>query len=211
MSPAKSPPSSSPITLSPAQVLARLEAGNRRFVKGDLADRPCGDDVQACAGAQYPVAAVLACIDSRVPVETVFDQGIGDLCVARVAGNVVNDDILGSLEFACEVLGARAVIVLGHTNCGAVDGAISGFELGNLGGVLRKIEPAIRTTRRRLDPAEAAFSDLVCEANVRTGLAAIRRQSALLAGKEKAGDIVIEGAVYDVSTGLVRFFSGPAS
>jgi carbonic anhydrase len=180
-------------------------------VKGDLVDRPCGDHVQACAAAQYPVAAVLGCIDSRVPVEAVFDQGIGDLCVARVAGNVVNDDILGSLEFACEVLGARAVIVLGHTNCGAIDGAISGAELGNLGGVIKKIEPAIRTARRRLDPAEPAFSGVVCEANVKSGLASIRRRSPLLAAKEKARDIVIEGAVYDVSTGLVRFFSGSSA
>lgn len=211
MSPAKSPPSSSPTTLSPARVLARLEAGNRRFVKGDLLERPSRDHVHACAGAQYPVAAVLGCIDSRVPVETVFDQGIGDLCVARVAGNIVNDDILGSLEFACEVLGARAVVVLGHTKCGAVDGAISGAELGNLGGVIRKIEPAIRTARRRLDPAEPAFSNLVCEANVRSGLATIRRRSPLLAAKEKARDIVIEGAVYNVETGSVRFFSGSAT
>lgn len=211
MSPTKTPPSSSPVTLSPAQVLARLETGNRRFVKGDLLERPSRDHVHACAGAQYPVAAVLGCIDSRVPVETVFDQGIGDLCVARVAGNVVNDDILGSLEFACEVLGARAVIVLGHTKCGAVEGAIAGAELGNLGGVIKRIEPAIRTARRRLDPAEPAFSGLVCEANVRSGLATIRRQSPLLAAKEKARDIVIEGAVYDVETGIVRFFSGSAT
>jgi len=182
-----------------------LREGNARFVGGTPAQRDYSAQVSATAGGQYPFAVVLGCIDSRVPVETVFDQGIGDIFSARVAGNIVNGDLLGSMEFACNLAGSKAVVVLGHTACGAVKGAIAGAELGNLTGLVRKIEPAVAAVEGERDTDNAAYVDQVAEVNVRQVLDQIRADSPVLAGMESDGSIALVGAMYDVSTGQVRF------
>jgi carbonic anhydrase len=186
--------------MTPAEAIQRLKDGNRRFVTDALLDRPWSEHVAATAEGQYPFAAVLGCIDSRVPVEKVFDQGLGDLLTARVAGNVVNADVLGSLEFACRIAGSKVVVVLGHTSCGAVKGAIDQVELGNLTGLLGKIRPAIEAAGNR-----SRDEDYVAELNVGRSIDAIRHGSPVLAEMEQQGEIVICGAMYDLGTGEVRF------
>jgi carbonic anhydrase len=188
---------------TPEAALARLRAGNARFVAGTPIERDLHEQIKETAGGQYPFAILLGCVDSRVPVETVFDQGIGDVFAARVAGNVVNGDLLGSMEFACKLAGSKAVIVLGHTSCGAVKGSIAGARLGNLTGLVKKIEPAIDATEA--DPEADDYADKVAETNVRLTLSAIRDQSDTLAEMERDGEIVIVGAMYDVATGAVHF------
>ena len=189
--------------MTPQGALARLRDGNARFVAGATVERDLHDQVRETSSGQFPFAILLGCVDSRVPVETVFDQGIGDVFAARVAGNVINEDLLGSMEFACKIAGSKAVVVLGHTSCGAVKGAIAGARLGNLTGLVKKIEPAIDATEA--DPQGDGFADLVAETNVRLGVSAIREQSETLAEMERDGEIVIVGAMYDVATGAVRF------
>lgn len=191
--------------LAPAAALDRLRDGNRRFLAAETLDRLLLDQVRETASEQFPFAVVLGCIDSRVPVETVFDQGIGDIFTARVAGNVVNADVLGSMEFACRIIGSKAILVLGHTSCGAVEGAIAEVELGNLTELVGKVRPAVETVRERVDDEEPGFADLVSEENVRRTLATIRDGSPVLAAMEADGEIALAGAVYDVSTGMVRF------
>lgn len=208
MTPTRTPAPDPRRSLTPIEAVERLQEGNRRFVSEQLLERAWGDAVRASSTAQYPFAAVLGCIDSRVPVEKVFDQGIGDLFVARVAGNVLNEDILGSLEFACAVMGAAAVVVLGHTACGAVDGAIAGARLGSLTGLLQKIEPAIDRVRSVTADDTPGFADRVSEANVELVVEAIRQSSDVLRELEDSGRILVVGAVYDVSTGLVGFLNG---
>lgn len=191
--------------LTPQAALDMLRDGNRRFVNGTPASRDLMEQVKATAAGQYPFAVVLGCIDSRVPVETVFDQGIGDIFAARVAGNVANEDLLGSMEFACGLAGSKVVVVLGHTSCGAVMGAIGNAELGNLTGLLGKIEPAVQSVNGTRDVEDAAYVDRVAEANVRHVLEDVRTRSPVLAQMEAAGDILIVGAMYDVGSGAVRF------
>ena len=191
--------------LSPAAALEMLRSGNQRFVAGTPANRDLAAQVRSTAGGQYPFAVVLGCIDSRVPIETVFDQGIGDIFAARVAGNIVNGDLLGSMEFACNLAGSKVVVVLGHTSCGAVKGAISQARLGNLTGLVQKIEPAVAAVEGERDATNDPYVDQVAETNVRMTLDAIRSQSEVLAGMEESGDILLVGAMYDVSSGEVRF------
>ncbi len=148
---------------------------------------------------------MLGCIDSRVPSLRVFDQGIGDIFVARVAGNVLNQDILGSLEFACRIAGAKVVVVMGHTACGAIKGAIDDAELGHLTGLLEKIEPSVAQTPGERDSRDADFVDRVAERNVGHVIDQIRRESEVLAGMEAAGQVLLAGAMYDVATGETRF------
>lgn len=192
-------------SVTPTAALDRLRTGNRRFLAGKTLDRPLLDQVRETASGQFPFAAILGCIDSRIPVETVFDQGIGDVFTARVAGNVVNADLLGSLEFACKMAGAKAIVVLGHTSCGAVGGAIAGAELGKLTELLNKIRPAVERIRESMSDEEPGFADYVSEENVRQTLATIRAGSPVLAAMEAEGEIALAGAMYDVSTGEVRF------
>jgi carbonic anhydrase len=189
--------------MTPQGALARLRDGNARFVAGATVERDLHDQVRETSSGQFPFAILLGCVDSRVPVETVFDQGIGDVFAARVAGNVINEDLLGSMEFACKIAGSKAVVVLGHTSCGAVKGSIAGARLGNLTGLVKKIEPAIDATDA--DPQGDGFADQVSETNVRLSVSAIREQSETLAEMERDGEIVIVGAMYDVATGAVRF------
>ena len=191
--------------VTPDAALALLADGNARFVAATPARRDYGDQIRATAAAQYPFAVVLGCIDSRVPIETVFDQGIGDIFAARIAGNIVNTEILGSMEFACRLAGSKLVVVLGHTSCGAVKGAISSARLGNLTQLVQKIEPAVEAIEGERDVDDAVYVDGVAEENVRMVIAEIRRDSSVLATMEQEGEIRIVGGMYDVSTGAVRF------
>ncbi len=191
--------------VTPDAALALLAEGNARFVAGTPARRDYSDQIRATAAGQYPFAVVLGCIDSRVPIETVFDQGIGDIFAARVAGNIVNTELLGSMEFACRLAGSKLVVVLGHTSCGAVKGAISSARLGNLTQLVQKIEPAVEAIEGERDVDNADYVDGVAEENVRMVIAEVRRESAVLATMEQEGEIRIVGGIYDVSTGVVRF------
>jgi carbonic anhydrase len=193
--------------MTPAQVIEELKNGNQRFRSGTMAPRNYLAEKRASASGQYPAAVVLGCLDSRVPAEIVFDTGIGDTFIGRVAGNVVNDDMLGSMEFACGVSGAKVVLVLGHTACGAVKGAIDDVEFGNLTGLLARIKPAITATKfdGEKSSKNESYVDAVARTNVVLGLEAIRRRSPILEDLEKKGTIKITGAMYDLSNGMVDF------
>ena len=193
--------------MTPGQVLDALKKGNERFRTGKTAPRDYRDQQRASAAGQYPAAVVLGCIDSRAPAEIIFDAGIGDAFNARIAGNVVNDDLLGSLEFACAVAGAKVLLLFGHTACGAIKGAIDDVEMGNLTGLLARVKPAITATT--FDGAKssknAAYVDAVARNNVLLGLDNIRRRSPILADLEKKHSILIVGGMYDLVTGIVEF------
>jgi len=195
--------------MTPQTALAELKAGNARFVAGTPLRRDFPAQVQATASGQYPFAVVLSCLDSRQPIEIVLDQGIGDIFSARVAGNVLDDDILGSMEFACKVSGAKLIAVIGHSNCGAIKGAVDDVELGNLTGLLTKIKPAIDAVPADVQPRttkNATFVGQVAEANVRLVMKEIRERSPILREMLDAGQIVLVGGMYDLSTGRVQFY-----
>jgi carbonic anhydrase len=193
--------------LTPQKALQLLKDGNARFVESQRADRSLLEQVKATATGQYPFAVVLSCIDSRVPAEIVLDQGIGDVFSARLAGNIVNGDVLGSMEFACKLAGSKLIVVMGHTSCGAVKGACDGAELGNLTGLLQKIEPAVATVRKEGDLPRDQLVQKVAELNVDNVIAEIRSKSAVLDQMISAGEIGIVGAMYSVETGAVEFGS----
>ena len=196
--------------MTPESALAELKAGNARFVSGHPLNRNNLEDVKTTASGQYPIAVVLSCLDSRKPIEIVLDQGIGDIFSARIAGNVVNDDILGSMEFACKVSGSKLIVVMGHSNCGAVKGAIDNVELGNLTGLLDKIKPAINDVPDDGQPRTSKnpeFVDKVAEANVRLVMKQIPERSPILKEMIDSGQIGLVGGMYDLSTGKVRFFN----
>ena len=179
-----------------------LKEGNQRFLNKNEIKRDLHVQVNQTSGGQFPYAAVLSCIDSRVPVELTFDQGIGDIFSARVAGNIINEDILGSIEYACGVAGSKAILVLGHTKCGAVTAACQGVELGNITALLSKVKPAIKEVQERTGQLEV---EEVTKSNVNQSIQEIREKSALLADLEKEGKIKIVGAVYHVEDGRVTF------
>ena len=192
--------------MTPLQVIEELKKGNERFRTGKMAPRDYRAEKRSSAAGQYPAAVVLACVDSRVPAEIVFDAGIGDIFTGRVAGNVVNDDMLGSMEFGCAVSGSKLVLVVGHTACGAVKGAIDDVVLGNLTGLLARIKPALTATKFEGERSSknASYVDAVARTNVVLTIAEIRRRSPTLEGLEKKGSIKIIGAMYDVTTGVVE-------
>jgi carbonic anhydrase len=195
--------------LSPEDALAKLRAGNARFVAGHSQVRNLPEKVRATAPAQYPFAVILSCLDSRQPIEIVFDQGPGDVFSARVAGNVLNPDILGSMEFACKVSGAKLIAVVGHSNCGAIKGAVDDVQLGSLTGLLARIKPAIAGVPENGQPRTSRndeFVQKVAEANVRLVKQQIREQSPILREMLDAGTIGLAGGMYDLSTGEVHFF-----
>ena len=194
-------------SMSPSEVIDELKKGNERFRTGKMSPRDYLAEKRASAAGQYPAAVVLGCLDSRVPAEIIFDTGIGDAFVGRVAGNVVNDDMLGSMEFACGVSGAKLVLVLGHTACGAVKGAIDDVVLGNLTGLLARIKPAISATKfdGEKSSKNGPYVDAVARTNVVLALGEIRRRSPILEDLEKKGSIKITGAMYDLSAGTVEF------
>jgi carbonic anhydrase len=207
---ASAPTKESQAAMTPQSALAELRAGNARFVAGHPLKRNLPADVKATASGQYPFAVVLSCLDSRQPIEIVLDQGIGDIFSARVAGSVLNGDILGSMEFACKVSGAKLIVVIGHSNCGAIKGAVDGVELGNLTGLLSKIQPAISEVPANVQPRTSKnpeFVDQVAEANVRLVMREIRERSPILREMLDAGQIGLVGGMYDLSTGEVRFLS----
>lgn len=195
-------------TLTPDQIIEMMKQGNERFRAGKMSPHDYLAQKRATAAGQYPAAVILSCIDSRAPAEIILDTRIGDTFNARIAGNISNDDILGSLEFACAVAGAKVVLVMGHTACGAIKGAIDGAQLGNLTGLLDKIKPAVDATHYEGERTSknGEFVDEVAKTNVRLTIGAIRKRSEVLAGLEKDGKIKLVGSMYRLAGGRVDFF-----
>lgn len=197
-------------SMTPAQALQILKDGNARFTANLKANRNLLQQVNETRDGQWPFAVVLSCIDSRTSAELTFDQGIGDIFSVRIAGNFLNDDILGSMEFACRVAGAKLVVVLGHSQCGAIKGACDAVELGHLTGMLQKIQPAVDAVAEPRDPgsrtsANASFVEAVAHTNVIRTVEAIAKRSNVLREMDDAGEIDIVGGMYEISTGAVEF------
>jgi carbonic anhydrase len=194
--------------LTPDDTIALMQKGNERFRLGKESPHDYLAQQKASAKGQFPAAVVLSCIDSRAPAETIMDLGIGDVFNARVAGNIANDDILGSMEFGCKVAGAKVVLVMGHTACGAIKGAIDKVQLGKLTGLLAKIRPAVEATRYQGERSAKNydFVDAVARKNVELTIADIRGRSVVLAELVSSGSVKVVGAMYNLETGLVEFF-----
>jgi carbonic anhydrase len=198
-------------TLTPEKAVAFLKEGNLRFQNNLKANRNLLEQVNDTSTGQFPFATILSCIDSRVSAELVFDQGLGDVFSIRIAGNFVNEDILGSMEFACKLAGTKVVIVLGHTSCGAIKGACDNAKLGNLTALINKIKPAVRAVKtpeeeHLRNSSNLDFVNSVAEKNIYMTIDNIRQQSSVLEEMETEGSIKIIGAMYDVSNGLVTFY-----
>jgi len=196
--------------MTPEKSITYLKEGNLRFQNNLSANRNLLEQVKDTRQGQFPFATILSCIDSRIPAEMVFDQGIGDLFSIRIAGNFINDDILGSMEFACKLAGSKVVVVLGHTSCGAVKGACDGAELGKLTGMLNKIKPAVNAVTSPSEASQrtsqnAEFVNAVSAKNVEFSIDGIRSGSEVLTEMERNGEIRIVGAMYDVASGKVTF------
>lgn len=197
--------------LTPDEVLVQLKEGNRRFVENRLTPRDYKAQAAATADGQYPKAVILSCLDSRVPPEIVFDQGIGDLFVGRVAGNFENVDMLGSLEFATKAAGSKAIVVLGHTQCGAIKGAVAGVDMGNLTAMLENFDEVVARARAHLAEMQAAGVDTdavvqeAIEENVRQTIADILAHSEIISELVANGEVVVAGGVYDLATGEVTW------
>ncbi|MDG1039218.1 MAG: carbonic anhydrase family protein [Polaribacter sp.] len=197
--------------MTPQKALDTLKEGNQRFQNNIKTNRNLTEQVSDTSSGQYPFATILSCIDSRVSSELIFDQGIGDIFSARVAGNFVNEDILGSMEFACKLAGTKAIVVLGHTACGAIKGACDDAKLGNLTGLLNKLKPAVNAV---IEPKDASlrnssnmnFVNEVSDKNVHMTIDNIRNQSPILKEMEDKGEITIVGAMYDITDGSVTFY-----
>ena len=190
--------------LTPTSALEKLKNGNARFVERNMRTRDWMAKVPATASGQHPFAAILACMDSRNPIEIIFDQGIGDVFGIRIAGNIVNDDELGSMEYATKVVGVKLIVVLGHTSCGAVKGAIDDAKLGNLTGLLAKIRPAVSASGPG-SSKDDAYVTKVAQANVSQAIKEIREKSPTIKEQLDAGTVDLVGAMYDVSSGKVTF------
>lgn len=195
--------------LTPVEAIDVLRNGNARFVNNLRANRNLLQQVNETSDGQHPLAIVLSCIDSRTSAELIFDQGLGDIFSCRVAGNVLNDDILGSMEFACKVAGAKAIVVLGHTKCGAIRGACDGVRMGNLTSLLEKIDDAIALeTETVIDrrSSNAEFVERVAEHNVLLVKRQVTERSPLLAAMIQDSELALLGGMYDVDTGEVEFY-----
>lgn len=192
--------------LTPQLAHQILVEGNERFVQNVKAQRNLKEQVLETSEGQYPFAVILSCIDSRVPAELVFDQGIGDVFSIRVAGNIVNEDVLGSMEYGCKVAGSKIIVVMGHTKCGAVTAACNHVELGNITPLLEKIKPAVKAIESKAFTMDDDAIEEVSVLNVKLSIDRIRKESSILSNLEKEGAIEIVGALYDVSTGKVDFF-----
>ena len=194
--------------ITPQDAVKMLAEGNKRFINNQKADRNLMEQVKQTSTGQHPFAIVLSCIDSRTSSELIFDLGMGDIFNARIAGNIVNEDILGSMEFACKVAGSKLIVVLGHTKCGAVKGACDHVELGNLTGLVNKIEPAVSAvqTEGPRNSSNAEFVEKVAEENVYQAINEIQKKSPILKEMLDSGEIGIIGGMYDVSTGQVEFY-----
>lgn len=192
--------------LTPKEALNILIEGNKRFVKNKTTHKDLQNQVVATSKGQYPFAVILSCIDSRVPTELIFDLGIGDVFSVKVAGNIINEDVLGSMEYACKVAGSKIVVVLGHTKCGAVTSACNNIELGNITPLLHKIKPAVDLFRTGDEKVEGDTIEKVSIENVKLSKKQILKESPILNEMELNGEIEIIGASYDVSTGIIHFF-----
>lgn len=198
-------------TMTPQKSLHYLKEGNVRFQNNLKANRNLLEQVNHTSEGQFPFATILSCIDSRVSAELVFDQGLGDIFSVRIAGNFVNEDILGSMEFACKLAGTKLIVVLGHSSCGAIKGACDDAKLGNLTNMLAKIKPAVAAVEEPKDAnyrnsKNTEFVDNVATKNVQLTIARIIQESPVLAEMQKDDEIRIIGAMYDISTGAVNFF-----
>ncbi|WP_297707825.1 carbonic anhydrase family protein, partial [uncultured Eudoraea sp.] len=192
--------------ITPNKAIELLKEGNQRFVASNMANRDLLDQVNDTASGQYPFATVLSCIDSRVSAELIFDQGVGDIFSARVAGNIVNEDLLGSIEFACKLAGTKVLVILGHTACGAVKGACDGAKLGNLTILLDKIMPAVNAVSQPSDAGQRNSKNIdfvndVAVKNVHMTIENTRNMSPVLKEMEDNGEIKIVGAMYDINNG----------
>ena len=200
--------------MTPARALELLKAGNARFVESRMLDHDLAEEREATAAGQFPLAAIVGCIDSRASNELIFDQSIGDIFSTRVAGNYIDDGVLGGLEFACALAGARLVLVVGHNDCGAVKGACDDLVFGNLTQTLANIKPAVaavpgfETDRSANNPA---FVEAVTLENVKLSLVRIRERSAVLRDMEAAGEIALQGGLYDLESGRVSFLQSAIS
>ena len=193
--------------LTPKDAHRILVEGNKRFVQNVKAQRDLRAQVLETSGGQYPFAVILSCIDSRVPAELVFDQGIGDIFSVRVAGNIINEDVLGSMEYGCKVAGSKIVVAMGHTKCGAVTAACNNVELGNITPLLQKIKPAVDLVRTDKEEMSDKSIEEVSVKNIQLSIDRIRKESPILSEMEKIGEIEIVGALYNVSTAEVEFFN----
>ncbi|MAB40497.1 MAG: carbonic anhydrase [Aequorivita sp.] len=198
-------------TMTPEKALQYLKEGNIRFQNNLKANRNLLEQVNDTSDGQFPFATILSCIDSRVSAELVFDQGLGDIFSVRIAGNFINEDILGSLEFACKLAGSKIVLVLGHTACGAIKGACDDAKMGNLTAMISKIKPAVEAVEEPKDESlrnskNSEFVDTVSETNVHMAIANIRSMSPILKEMEDNNEIQIYGGMYDINTGEVNFF-----
>ncbi len=195
--------------LTPSLSLQILKEGNARFVSNIKSHRDLLEQANVTSAGQFPFAAILSCIDSRTSAELIFDQGLGDIFSIRIAGNILNDDILGSMEYACKISGSKLIVVLGHTKCGAISGACDHVELGHITGLLDKIKPAIeleRTTTEERNSTNKSFVRNVTTNNIHLVVEKIRQQSPILVEMENTGQIKIVGGLYDLDNGQVTFF-----
>ena len=195
--------------ITPVMALKLLQDGNKRFENNLKVNRNLLQQANETSGSQHPFAVILSCIDSRTSVELIFDQGLGDVFSVRIAGNVINEDILGSMEYACKVVGAKIMVVLGHTQCGAIRGACDHVEMGNLTALLNKIQPAIYEENSEIENRNASnyiFVEKVASIHIKRTLHAILDRSPILKEMIEAGTIGIIGAKYDVATGVVDFY-----
>jgi len=196
-------------SLTPAKAVRLLKDGNKRFVNNLNIDRNLLKQINETSEEQNPFAFILSCIDSRTSAELIFDQGLGDIFSCRIAGNVLNDDIIGSMEFACRVAGAKTVMVLGHTECGAIKGACDHVKMGKLTGLLKKIKPAVsaeKTTTTNRDSKNYPFVQNVASINVRMVMKQAARKSKIIESMLRKREIALIGGMYDVSTGIVEFY-----
>ncbi|MCW3080272.1 carbonic anhydrase family protein [Segetibacter sp.] len=196
-------------SLTPETAIELLKEGNKRFINNLKANRNLLQQANETSDGQHPFAVILSCIDSRTSVELVFDQGLGDVFSVRIAGNILNEDILGSMEFGCKVAGAKIIVVLGHTRCGAIKGACDHVEMGNLTSLLTKIRPAVddeNTITENRTSSNSEFVEKVGTINVKRTVHAIMERSTILKEMVTAGEIGIIGGIQDISTGLVTFF-----
>lgn len=195
--------------LTPEKAIELLKDGNQRFVSNLKVNRNLLQQVNETSDGQHPLAFILSCIDSRTSAELIFDQGLGDIFSCRIAGNVLNEDILGSMEFACKVAGSKVVVVLGHTKCGAIKGACDDVKLGNLTTLLSKVKPAIDaevSTKSNRNSGNPEFVERVADLNVRRVIAQITERSPVIAEMIRNGEIALVGGMYDVETGVVAFY-----
>jgi carbonic anhydrase len=192
--------------MTPEKALSLLKVGNQRYLENKKLDRDLLQQVAQTGSGQFPFAVVLGCVDSRVPPELVFDLGIGDIFSIRIAGNFVNEDILGSMEFACKVVGSKHILVLGHTSCGAIQGAYDDVELGNLTGLLSKIKPAVDAVKGSTQETEPVDINQISKKNVELTIEEIKNRSSILNEMLEKGEIGLSGGMYDVTTGEVSFF-----